>query len=102
MSANPTEMPEAAPSASEESDTEASAAEGNDPDPFPGTETKTAYVAIDGISPDVFDAKDKEQLIIHLQNLLLADLGYPIEGVRLVESPRYAVEFTDDPEINEE
>ena len=81
---------------------DSSSAEGQDPDPFPGTDTKTAYVAIDGISPEAFGAKDKEQLIIHLQNLLLADLGYPIEGVRLVESPRYAVEFTDDPEINEE
>lgn len=101
MSANETEMPEAAPSASDNSGS-SSTADGQDPDPFPGTDTKTAYVAIDGISPEAFGEKDKEQLVIHLQNLLLADLGYPIEGVRLVESPRYAVEFTDDPEINEE
>lgn len=100
MSANETEMPEAAPSASDNSDS-GSTANGNDPDPFPGTDTPTAYVAIDGLSPSKFSAKDKEQLIIHLQNLLLADLGYPIEGVRIVEEPRYVVEYTDDPEINE-
>lgn len=87
MSANQQELPD-------EIDTEAQSG-GNGGDEFPGTETPSAYIAIDGISPDDFDAQDKEQLIIYLQNRLLADFGMPIEGVRLIEYPRYAVEFED-------
>lgn len=94
MSANPSEIP-----GTQDDDTVSESTGGQGHDPFPGKETPSAYIAIDGISPDSFDASDKEQLIIYLQNMLLADLGYPIEGVRLIESPRYAVEFTDGDEV---
>jgi len=65
-------------------------------DSAPGESQDQLYIAIDGITEDDLDSHDVERLRVDLLNLLLADHGLPIEGVRIVQEPNYVVEFTDE------
>lgn len=80
----------------EDEEQDAASTGGNGSGEFPGVDTRSTYIAIDGIPPGDMDQADKEKLLIELQNMLLADFGYPIEDVRIIESPRYVVEFDED------